>query len=190
MTDLAPSAIAPVSFDRYDSDFEGFSKDLGDSFRRYGFAVVSDHGMGQEKIESAIDKAKQFFALPEDVKRQVEAQLGLQPSQLPSPEQMQAVLAQQMVQAGEAIQQGAVQKAVQEVGQGLEPVLAAIQQQQTQLSQLAQALAQNRDQDAQVAAGVGELQQALAGLAQQHQQLQGLLADQASQATGPGVPSL
>ncbi|NBB16874.1 isopenicillin N synthase family oxygenase [Caulobacter sp. SLTY] len=69
MTDLAPSAIAPVSFDRYDSDFEGFSKDLGDSFRRYGFAVVSDHGMGQAKIESAIDKAKQFFALPEDVKK-------------------------------------------------------------------------------------------------------------------------
>jgi len=137
-----------------------------------------------------VTETVKYADLPEDVKRQVEAQLGLQPSQLPSPEQMQAVLAQQMVQAGEAIQQGAVQKAVQEVGQGLEPVLAAIQQQQTQLSQLAQALAQNRDQDAQVAAGVGELQQALAGLAQQHQQLQGLLADQASQATGPGVPSL
>lgn len=66
---MTKSAIAPVSFGRYESDFEGFSKDLGDSFRRYGFAVVSDHGMGQEKIDSAIDRAKAFFALPEDVKR-------------------------------------------------------------------------------------------------------------------------
>jgi isopenicillin N synthase-like dioxygenase len=69
MTTLAPSAIAPVSFTRYATDFEGFSKALGDSFRRYGFAVISDHGMGQARIDHAIDKAKAFFALPEDVKR-------------------------------------------------------------------------------------------------------------------------
>jgi len=65
----APSAIAPVSFKQYESDFAGFAKALGDSFRRYGFAVISDHGMGQEKIDSAIERAKAFFALPEETKK-------------------------------------------------------------------------------------------------------------------------
>ncbi|MCE3288081.1 MAG: oxidoreductase iron/ascorbate family [Caulobacter sp.] len=68
-TGLAPSAIAPVSFKQYESDFAGFSKALGDSFRRYGFAVISDHGMGQDRIDSAIERAKEFFALPEETKR-------------------------------------------------------------------------------------------------------------------------
>jgi len=68
-TGLAPSAIAPVSFKQYESDFAGFSKALGDSFRRYGFAVISDHGMGQAKIDSAIARAKEFFALPEAAKK-------------------------------------------------------------------------------------------------------------------------
>jgi isopenicillin N synthase-like dioxygenase len=68
-TGLAPSAIAPVSFRQYESDFAGFSKALGDSFRRYGFAVITDHGMGQDRIDSAIERAKEFFALPEETKR-------------------------------------------------------------------------------------------------------------------------
>ncbi|MBX3479291.1 MAG: isopenicillin N synthase family oxygenase [Caulobacter sp.] len=66
---MTKTAFAPVSFTRYASDFEGFSQDLGASFQRYGFAVISDHGMGQDRIDSAIDKAKAFFALPEAVKR-------------------------------------------------------------------------------------------------------------------------
>ncbi|RYF94568.1 MAG: isopenicillin N synthase family oxygenase [Caulobacteraceae bacterium] len=65
----APSAIAPVSFTQYERDFAGFSRALGDSFRRYGFAVISDTGMGQEKIDSAIQRAKEFFALPEADKK-------------------------------------------------------------------------------------------------------------------------
>ena len=35
----APSAIEPVSFALYDGDFEAFSRALGESFRRYGFAL-------------------------------------------------------------------------------------------------------------------------------------------------------
>ncbi|MDB5422466.1 MAG: 2OG-Fe(II) oxygenase [Brevundimonas sp.] len=61
--------IAPVSMSRYDVDFQGFSDDLGASFARYGFAVVADHGLDEEVISAAIDDAKAFFALPEDVKR-------------------------------------------------------------------------------------------------------------------------
>lgn len=61
--------IAPVSMSRYDKDFQGFSDDLGASFTRYGFAVVSDHGLDEAVIKAAIDDAKAFFALPEEVKR-------------------------------------------------------------------------------------------------------------------------
>ncbi len=64
-----PSSIAPVSFERYADDFKGFTKDLGDSFARYGFAVIADHGLPQAKVEAAIEQSKAFFALPEAVKR-------------------------------------------------------------------------------------------------------------------------
>jgi isopenicillin N synthase-like dioxygenase len=53
----------------YDSDFQRFSDDLGRSFTRYGFAVVADHGLDEAVITAAIDDAKAFFALPDDVKR-------------------------------------------------------------------------------------------------------------------------
>ena len=64
-----PKGIMPVSMSRYDADFQGFSDDLGASFQRYGFAVVADHGLDEDVIRRAIDDAKAFFALPEEVKR-------------------------------------------------------------------------------------------------------------------------
>jgi isopenicillin N synthase-like dioxygenase len=64
-----PSAIEPVSFTRFDSDFEGFAGDLGRSFERYGFAVVAEHGLPQDRIEAALAAARAFFALSEEVKR-------------------------------------------------------------------------------------------------------------------------
>jgi len=63
-------AIVPVSMTRYDSDFQGFSDELGASFARYGFAVVADHGLDQAVIDAAINDAKAFFALDEETKRQ------------------------------------------------------------------------------------------------------------------------
>ncbi len=63
------SAIAPVSFDLYGRDFDGFAAALGGSFARYGFAVIGDHGLDQARIDAAIADAKAFFALPEAVKR-------------------------------------------------------------------------------------------------------------------------
>lgn len=80
---MSQSAIAPVSFKTYDSDFEGFSKALGDSFRRYGFAVISDYDLDQAKIDSAIDAAKRFFALPDAVKRQYAVGKGGQRGYIP-----------------------------------------------------------------------------------------------------------
>ena len=40
-----PPRIAPVSFAGFERDFADFSHDLGGSFERFGFAVISDHGI-------------------------------------------------------------------------------------------------------------------------------------------------
>jgi isopenicillin N synthase-like dioxygenase len=61
--------IEPVSMSGYSQDFAAFCEALGGSFRRYGFAVISDHGLDQQVIEQAIDRTKAFFALPDEVKR-------------------------------------------------------------------------------------------------------------------------
>ncbi len=66
---MTTASIKPVSFQRLAGDFEGFSQDLGGSFARYGFAVISDHDLPQARIEAAITATKAFFALPEEMKR-------------------------------------------------------------------------------------------------------------------------
>ncbi|HEX7874504.1 MAG TPA: 2-oxoglutarate and iron-dependent oxygenase domain-containing protein [Sphingobium sp.] len=48
---------------------QDFAAALGDSFRRYGFAMVCDHGMDEALIAHGRDEARAFFALPEEVKR-------------------------------------------------------------------------------------------------------------------------
>ncbi len=70
MTKTPAPGIRPVSMTAYDADFDGFARDLGVSFERYGFAVVADHGLDADLIEAAVADAKAFFALPEEVKRQ------------------------------------------------------------------------------------------------------------------------
>jgi isopenicillin N synthase-like dioxygenase len=62
-------SIIPVSLTRYDSDFDGFSSQLGQSFERYGFAVIADHDLADALVDGALDRAKAFFALPDAVKR-------------------------------------------------------------------------------------------------------------------------
>jgi isopenicillin N synthase-like dioxygenase len=62
-------SIASVSLAQSNSDPERFAAAIGGSFERYGFAVVADHGIPADLIARAEDKARAFFALPEDVKR-------------------------------------------------------------------------------------------------------------------------
>ena len=66
---MTTETIKPVSFKRFGGDFDGFSRDLGGSFARYGFAVISDHDLPQARIEAALAAVKAFFALPKAVKR-------------------------------------------------------------------------------------------------------------------------
>ncbi len=60
------SDIASVSIAR---PLEEVADELGRSFAEYGFAVVRDHGIPLDLIEQAEEKAKAFFALPDDTKR-------------------------------------------------------------------------------------------------------------------------
>ena len=70
MSDVITSDhIASLSLNDADRDPKAFSDELGRSFEEYGFAIVRDHGIPQELIERAEQLSKQFFALPEDVKR-------------------------------------------------------------------------------------------------------------------------
>ncbi|MBW0151264.1 MAG: isopenicillin N synthase family oxygenase [Phenylobacterium sp.] len=66
---MTTDTILPVSFDAYEADFSGFAQALGDSFTRYGFAVIGDHPLEQARIEGALAATKAFFALPEEAKR-------------------------------------------------------------------------------------------------------------------------
>jgi isopenicillin N synthase-like dioxygenase len=63
-----PETLRPVSYTQVERDFDGFAQALGDSFARYGFAVISDHGLPQDRIEAALERARAFFALPEGTK--------------------------------------------------------------------------------------------------------------------------
>ena len=46
--------ITPVSFELYDTGFDRFAQELGGSFERYGFAVVTDTALDQQGIDAAI----------------------------------------------------------------------------------------------------------------------------------------
>lgn len=68
-TDTLSRPIASVSLNDADRDPERFSEELGRSFEEYGFAIIADHGIPDELIQRAEEKAKAFFALPDEVKR-------------------------------------------------------------------------------------------------------------------------
>ncbi|HET7816015.1 MAG TPA: 2-oxoglutarate and iron-dependent oxygenase domain-containing protein [Sphingomicrobium sp.] len=69
MATITADDIASVSLKDADKDPDGFARKLGRSFEEYGFAVIADHGIPDELIHRAEEKAKAFFALPEEVKR-------------------------------------------------------------------------------------------------------------------------
>jgi isopenicillin N synthase-like dioxygenase len=70
MTDVITSDhIASVSLPEADKDPQGFAQELGNSFVEYGFAIVRDHGIPQDLIDRAEELSKQFFALPDEVKK-------------------------------------------------------------------------------------------------------------------------
>ncbi|MEM8726407.1 MAG: 2-oxoglutarate and iron-dependent oxygenase domain-containing protein [Pseudomonadota bacterium] len=72
MTDTK-AKIASVSLNQ---PLEDIADELGRSFSEYGFAVVRDHGIPQDLIDRAEAKSKDFFALPDSVKREYKIEGG------------------------------------------------------------------------------------------------------------------
>jgi isopenicillin N synthase-like dioxygenase len=68
MASITADQIASVSLKDADHDPEVFAEKLGRSFEDYGFAIIADHGIPDALIYRAEEKAKAFFALPDDVK--------------------------------------------------------------------------------------------------------------------------
>src|SRR6185369_5561394 len=69
-------SITPVSFKLFETDFARFTQELGDSYARWGFAVIGDHGIPQDRIDAALEQMKAFFALPEAAKLKYKLGVG------------------------------------------------------------------------------------------------------------------
>ena len=69
MLDTPATQVPPLSLNDAARDPDGFAAALGGSFERFGFAVISDHGVPAELIARAWEMTAAFFALPEDQKR-------------------------------------------------------------------------------------------------------------------------
>ena len=61
--------ISTLSLADQERDPEGFAQAFGASFRSFGFAVVTDHGIDPKLIDSAWTATRQLFELPEEAKR-------------------------------------------------------------------------------------------------------------------------
>jgi len=62
-------AVPPLSMRLAATDRFSFAKQMGESYARFGFAIVSDHGLDAEMIARANARVKDFFALPDETKR-------------------------------------------------------------------------------------------------------------------------
>jgi isopenicillin N synthase-like dioxygenase len=69
MATITADQIASVSLKDADRNPDEFAEKLGRSFEDYGFAIIADHGIPDDLIHRAEEKAKAFFALPEEVKK-------------------------------------------------------------------------------------------------------------------------
>ena len=68
-TPSSTAAVPALSLADQARNPEGFAADLGGSFRRFGFAVVSDHGIPQALVDRAWAVTAELFALPTEEKR-------------------------------------------------------------------------------------------------------------------------
>ena len=66
---MSSAPIPPIPLSRHEADFDGFARDLGASFQRFGFAVIEGHGLDGRRLDAALADAKAFFDLPEAAKR-------------------------------------------------------------------------------------------------------------------------
>ncbi len=69
MSDTLLAEVPLISMKDQAADPDGFAQEIGASFQRFGFAMVSDHGVPDDVVARAWAMTKAFFALPEEEKR-------------------------------------------------------------------------------------------------------------------------
>ena len=70
MLDTPTLSVPPLSLAQETADPDGFARDFGQSFERFGFAIIQDHGIDQALIDRAWTLTKAFFDEPVDYKKQ------------------------------------------------------------------------------------------------------------------------
>ncbi len=66
---MKASAIPSLSFSMAQTDARQFAEEIGGAFERWGFAIIADHGIDADLIAQAERLSRDFFALPEPIKR-------------------------------------------------------------------------------------------------------------------------
>jgi isopenicillin N synthase-like dioxygenase len=69
MLDSTLAQVPTLSLRQQATDPQAFADAIGASFRRFGFAIVADHGIPDELVKRAWAATEAFFALPEEEKR-------------------------------------------------------------------------------------------------------------------------
>ena len=70
MPDSPMAQVPLLDMATQDADPQAFAAALGNSFERFGFAMVSNHGVPDDVVARAWAMTRAFFDLPEDQKRQ------------------------------------------------------------------------------------------------------------------------
>ncbi len=68
-TTSTDAGVPTLSLAQQAGDPQGFARAFGASFRRFGFAIVADHGIDLPLIDRAWSETAALFALPEEEKR-------------------------------------------------------------------------------------------------------------------------
>ena len=63
------SQIPTLDIRRFSTDRDAFVAELGAAYREWGFCGIRGHGINEALIQGAYQSAKDFFALPDEVKR-------------------------------------------------------------------------------------------------------------------------
>jgi isopenicillin N synthase-like dioxygenase len=70
------NSVPTLELSEFDTHPEDFVQALGQTYREWGFAGISGHGVDPEIIERALKAAESLFALPEAIKRQYDQHNG------------------------------------------------------------------------------------------------------------------
>jgi isopenicillin N synthase-like dioxygenase len=68
MLDTQAPTLDALSLDQQTSDPDGFAQALGQSFQRFGFGIIADHGINAALIDRAWALTRAFFELPANQK--------------------------------------------------------------------------------------------------------------------------